>query len=152
MDNTLIAVTLERIADLLEFQGANPFRIRAYRNGARTIRDLIEPVASIVNDDACQLTDIPGIGKDLADKTATLVRTGSLPMLEELQAEVPASVLALLRIPGLGPKKAAVLFKERNIESLDQLRAACEAGEIRTLKGFGAKTEQTILARTVLTP
>jgi DNA polymerase (family 10) len=146
MDNALIAVTLERIADLLEFQGANPFRIRAYRNGARTIRDLVEPVASIVNDDTCHLTDIPGIGKDLADKTATLVRTGSLPMLEELQAEVPASVLALLRIPGLGPKKAAVLFRERNIESLEQLRAACEAGAIRTLKGFGAKTEQTILA------
>ncbi|OHB75901.1 MAG: DNA polymerase III subunit beta [Planctomycetes bacterium RBG_16_64_10] len=146
MDNGQIAAVFDQIADLLEFQAANPFRIRAYRNAARTIRDLPEPVAAIAADSGRKLTDIAGIGKDLADKVATLLRTGSLPMLDELLAEIPPSVLALLRIPGLGPKRAALLFRARNIATLDQLRAACESQQIRTLKGFGAKTEQAILA------
>ena len=145
MTNSHIADIFDQIADLLEFQGANPFRVRAYRNGARTLRDLAEPVSAIVEDEGRTLTDIAGIGKDLAEKCATLVQTGALPMLDELLAEVPESVLALLRIPGLGPKKAAVLHKELGISTLDQLKAACEAGQVRQLKGFAAKTEQTIL-------
>jgi DNA polymerase (family 10) len=146
MNNLRIAEVLELIADLLEFQGANPFRVRAYRNGARTIREYPEQMQAIAADADRELTDIQGVGKDLAEKITTLVTTGSLPMLEELQAQVPHSVLALLRIPGLGPKKAAALFKELNIATLDQLRAACEAQEIRKLKGFAAKTEEAILA------
>ncbi|MEX2559189.1 MAG: DNA polymerase/3'-5' exonuclease PolX, partial [Pirellulales bacterium] len=87
-----------------------------------------------------------GIGKDLAEKIATLIATGSLPMHQQLLAEVPASVLVLLRVPGLGPKKAAALFKELKIASLEQLRQACQAQRVRGLKGFGAKTEEAILA------
>ena len=145
MDNPLIADAFEQVADLLEFQGANAFRIRAYRNGGRTIRDLPEPVASIIDDPDRKLTDISGIGKDLAEKCAALVETGRLPMLDELLAQIPESVLDLLRIPGLGPKKAAVLHRELGITSLDELRDACQRGRVRELKGFAEKTELAIL-------
>ena len=145
MTNREIAAVFEQVADLLEFQDANPFRVRAYRNGARKLADLSEPVAAIVQDQSRQLTDLEGIGKDLAEKIATLVATGKLPMLEELLAEVPSTVLAVLRVPGLGPKKAAVLHRELGIQSLEDLRTACQEQRVRALKGFGAKTEETIL-------
>ncbi len=145
MTNAQIADTFDQIADLLEFEGANPFRVRAYRNGGRVLRDLTESAATIIADPNRDLTDLEGIGKDLAEKVATLVETGTLPMLSELLARVPESVLALLRIPKLGPKKAAALFHQLHIQTLDQLQAACEAGQVQQLKGFGAKTEQEIL-------
>ena len=145
MNNAQIADKLELLADLLEFQGANPFRTRAYRNGARAIRDLGETVAAIVQNDNRTLTDVEGIGTSVAEKCRVLVETGELPQLNQLLAEVPESVLALLRIPGLGPKKAAVLFQELKITTLGELKAACESGAVRELKGFGAKTEQAIL-------
>jgi DNA polymerase (family X) len=145
MTNHAIAAIFAEVADLLEFQGANPFRTRAYRNAARTIHDLTESVADIVADPARSLTDVEGIGKDLAEKVATLCQTGSLPMLTELLAEIPESVLAILRVPGLGPKRAAQLFHELKVSTLDQLRAACEAHKVQGLKGFGAKTEAVIL-------
>ncbi|HTM55707.1 MAG TPA: DNA polymerase/3'-5' exonuclease PolX [Pirellulales bacterium] len=146
MNNVRIADALDLMADLLEFQDANPFRVRAYRNGARTIRDYPEQMTALLENPERNLTEVAGVGKDLADKITVLVTTGSLPMLEELQAQVPQSVLALLRIPGMGPKKASVLFRELNIATLDQLRAACEAQQLRALKGFGVKTEEAILA------
>ncbi len=145
MTNAQIADTFERIADLLEFEGANPFRVRAYRNGGRVLRDLTESASAIVADPDRQLTDIEGIGKDLAEKIETLLATGSLPFFDELLERIPESVLALLRIPKLGPKKAAALYNELHIETLDQLKAACEAGEVQKLKGFGKKTEAEIL-------
>jgi DNA polymerase (family 10) len=145
MTNSQIAKTFELIADLLEFQGANPFRVRAYRNAARTVGDFPEPLAAIVCKDRARLQGIPGIGEDLAGKICTLVETSSLPMLEELKSQVPESVLALLRIPGVGPKKAAALSKQLGIQSLAELKAACEAGKVRVIKGFGEKTEQLIL-------
>jgi len=145
MTNAEIAAVFEQLADLLEFQGANPFRVRAYRNGARAIKDLPEAVEDVANDPDRQLTDVPGIGKDLAEKMMTLLMTDSLPQLEELLAEIPESVLAILRVPGLGPKRAALLHHELGINDLDQLRAACESHEVRALKGFGAKTEAAIL-------
>ncbi|MBI2826182.1 MAG: DNA polymerase/3'-5' exonuclease PolX [Planctomycetia bacterium] len=144
MKNAQIADVFEQVADLLEFQGANPFRLRAYRNGARAIRDLPEPVDKLVKDEERDLTEIPGIGKDLAEKIVTLVNTGDLPMLKELCAKTPPSVLVLLRVPGLGPKKAAVLYNDLKVGSLEELRAACEAHQVRDLKGFGEKTEQKI--------
>ena len=146
MNNAEIADVLDQIADLLEFQAANPFRVRAYRNGARAVREFHESLAAIAQNDSKQLLSITGIGKDLADKIAVLVATGSLPMLEQLRSEVPISVLLPARIPGVGPKKAAALFKELGIATLDQLRVACQAQQVRGLKGFGAKTEATILA------
>lgn len=144
--NAEIADIFDQVADLLEFQNANAFRVRAYRNAARTITNLTEPLAGIAADANRKLTDIDGIGADLATKIKQLVETGSLPMLTELQAQVPASVLALVRVAGLGPKKAAALHKELGINSLDELRQACVDQKVRALKGFGAKTEATILA------
>jgi DNA polymerase (family 10) len=146
MTNAEIAAVLEQVADLLEFQGANAFRIRAYRGAARTVHDLPESVEEIIADPKRALTDIPGVGKDLAEKIGTLVATESLPMLDELLAEIPESVLAILRVPGLGPRRAAVLYNELGITTLGRLREACQARQVRELKGFGAKTEQSILA------
>ncbi|MEX2141118.1 MAG: DNA polymerase/3'-5' exonuclease PolX [Pirellulales bacterium] len=146
MTNAELSAVFEQVADLLEFQGANAFRVRAYRNAANAIRMLPEQAARIAADPDRKLTDIAGIGKDLANSILTLLATRRLPLLEELQAQIPHSALAMLRIPGLGPKKAATLFNELKIATLDQLRAACEAGDVRKLKGFGAKTEETIIA------
>ena len=144
--NAEIADAFDQVADLLEFQNANAFRVRAYRNAARTIGNLSEPLTAIAADPARKLTDIEGIGDDLAGKITTLIDTDSLPMLVELQSQIPQSVLALLRVAGLGPKKAAALHKELGINSLDELRQACLDHKVQALKGFGAKTEATILA------
>ena len=145
MTNHEIAAAFDEIADLLEFQGANPFRTRAYRNAARRIHDLPESAEAIVHDPARSLTDVEGIGKDLAEKVATLVESGSLPMLEELRAQVPDSVMAILRVPGLGPKRAAQIFHDLGVATLDDLRTACRAHRVQGLKGFGAKIEAAIL-------
>ncbi|NOY40563.1 MAG: DNA polymerase/3'-5' exonuclease PolX [Planctomycetes bacterium] len=145
MTNREIAAVFEQIADLLEFQGANPFRVRSYRNGARKIADLSEPLSAFATGDTRALTDIDGVGKAQAEKIEELLATGRLEMLDDLLAEVPSSVLAILRVPGLGPKKAAMLHNELGINSLKDLRAACQNRQVRDLKGFGAKTEVTIL-------
>ncbi len=145
MTNSDIADAFDEIADLLEFEGANQFRVRAYRNGARAIRDLAESVAAIVTDDPKRLEDIEGVGESVAQKCVTLVQTGQLPQLNDLRKKIPHGVLAMMRVPGMGPKKAATLYKELKIASLDELKAACEAGKVRELKGFGAKTEKSIL-------
>ena len=144
--NAEIADAFDQVADLLEFQNANAFRVRAYRNAARTIGHLSEPLSAIAADPARKLTEIEGIGDDLAGKITTLIDTGSLPMLVELQSQIPHSVLALLRVAGLGPKKAAMLHRELGINTLDELRQACLDHKVQALKGFGAKTEATILA------
>jgi DNA polymerase (family 10) len=146
MTNRDIAAAFEDVADLLEFQNANPFRVRAYRNAARKIADHSQSLVSVVADPSRKLTEIDGIGKDLAEKIAEFVATGKIKMLEELRAQIPLGVMALLRIPGLGPKKAAALHKELGISSLEMLRAACEADQVSALKGFGAKTQEKILA------
>lgn len=146
MNNAEIAAVFDAVADLLEFEGANAFRVRAYRNAARTIEDYPESLANYVRDPERKLTDLDGIGADLAQKITTLLATGSLPMLDELRARIPPGVLQMLRVPGLGPKKAAALFKELGVSSLVELRKACEEQRVRALKGFGAKTEATILA------
>jgi DNA polymerase (family X) len=145
MTNSEIAAVFEQVADLLEFQGANPFRIRAYRNAARTIHNLPEAAAAIVADPSRSLTDIEGIGKELSEKIVTLLATGSMPMLDELLAEIPESVFAILRVPGLGPKRAKQLYQELQVATLDDLRAACESHKVQELKGFGAKIEAAIL-------
>ncbi|TWU19315.1 DNA polymerase/3'-5' exonuclease PolX [Allorhodopirellula heiligendammensis] len=146
MDNSAIAAVFEELAELLEFRGENPFRIRAYQNGARAIRDLDEPVAQIADDPERDLAALAGIGKTLAEKITVLLETGSLPQLTELRQTVPEIVIAMARIPGLGAKKASKLHAELSVESLDDLAAACHAGKVATIKGFGKKTESTILA------
>lgn len=145
MNNAKIAEKFEQLADLMEFQGANPFRLRAYRNGARVIKDLGEPVQAILNDSNRKLTDIEGVGKGVAEKIEAIVETGNLPQLDEILEEVPKTVLDILRIPGLGPKKAAVLFNEMGVTNLEELKQACEEERVRELDGFGAKTEKVIL-------
>lgn len=145
MTNAEIAAVFEQIADLLEFQSANPFRVRAYRTAARTIAELTEPIAQLVKSEGKALTELSGIGTDLAEKITTLVNTGTLPLLEELKGQVPESVLTLLRVPGLGPKRAAALYKKLQISTLEDLRQACLEHRVRELEGFGAKTEENIL-------
>jgi DNA polymerase (family X) len=145
MQNADVARIFDSLADLLEIQEANPFRVRAYRNAARTIGNMSESVADIIADPDRSLDDLPGIGKDLAGKIETIMSTGSLPQLEELKAKIPAGVVQMLGLPGIGPKKVAVLFRDLHIDSLEMLKAAAERGDIAKLKGFGKKTEQTIL-------
>ncbi|TWT30607.1 DNA polymerase/3'-5' exonuclease PolX [Blastopirellula retiformator] len=144
MTNEQIANRFDTLADLLEFDGANSFRVRAYRNAARTIRDMGDPLATMVDQNE-DLTKLDGIGDDLAKKIVAMVNTGKLQQLDDMLEKIPASVLAILRVPGLGPKKAAVLYKELKVTSLDQLERACVAHRVKELKGFGAKTEETIL-------
>src|SRR5215213_5372323 len=132
MNNRDIATLFDEIGDLLEFQNANPFRVRAYRNAARRITDLSEPLTAVAADASRQLTELEGVGKDLAQKIEELFETGSIAMLEQLRSEIPGGVLAMVRIPGMGPKKAATLFKELGISSLDELRTACEAGRVES--------------------
>ncbi|EMI58511.1 DNA polymerase/3'-5' exonuclease PolX [Rhodopirellula sallentina] len=145
MDNPQIAAVFEELAELLEFRGENPFRIRAYQNGARAIRDLDEPIREIAQDPERDLSKLSGIGKTLAEKIGVLLETGSLPQLVELRESVPEVVIAMSRIPGLGAKKAAKLHEELDLNSLDDLAAACREGKVAAIKGFGKKTESSIL-------
>ncbi len=145
MTNKTIAGIFSDLADLLEIEGANSFRIRAYRNASRTIDSLPESLEEMVAHSPEQLTEISGIGKDLAEKIRSIVETGQLVQLEQLKEKIPPDVVRMLRIPGIGPKKVAVLFRDLHLVTLDQLKEAAESGKISTLKGFGKKTEQIIL-------
>lgn len=143
--NSDIRAVFDQIADLLEFQGGNIFRVRAYRNAAHTIGTMVESLATILRDKNQNLTDFEGIGSDLAKKIEVLIKTGGLPLLDELRAKTPAVVFDLMRVPGLGPKKVKVLVKELHIDSLDALEQACREERVRSVKGFGKKTESSIL-------
>ncbi len=145
MKNAEVARFFADLADLLEIQGANPFRIRAYRNAARTIENLTESVADLARDPERKLQDLDGIGKDLAAKIHTIVETNGLPQLDELREQIPPGVVDMLRLPSIGPKKVAVLHEQLNVNSLEDLKQAAEDGRIAELKGFGKKTEQSIL-------
>ena len=145
MKNEFIAVQFELLADLLEIQGANPFRIRAYRNAARTISSTSESLSDLVAEKQ-DLTQFAGIGKDLAKQIEEITTKGQHSALEELRKQIPGGVLDMLRIPGVGPKKVSVFFNELGLKSLEDLKAACEAGRLSKLKGFGKKTEESILA------
>jgi len=144
MQNPDIARLFDEVADLLEIQDANPFRVRAYRNAARTIRDYPEAIAELVHSGGKDLTDIPGIGEDLAEKITDIVKTGELPLRKQLAAKLPAGLLDLLRIPGLGPKRVKLLHKKLKVTSAADLAAALNKGRIQKLKGFGPKIEEKI--------
>ena len=146
MDNGSIADIFDEMAELLELRGENQFRVRAYRNGSKTIRELAEQVSDIFADTSRDLRKFPGIGDTLADKCKVMVETGKLPQLEELRASTPAVLVKMTRIPGVGAKKAMLMQKELGIQSLEELRQACLDQKVRALKGFGAKTEEAILA------
>lgn len=144
MKNEFISAQFELLADLLEIQGANPFRIRAYRNAARTISSTAESLSDMVVSGE-DLTQFAGIGKDLAKQIHEIVNTGKHTALEDLRKVIPGGVLDMLRIPGVGPKKVSVFFNDLGLKSLAELKSACEAGQIAELKGFGRKTEESIL-------
>src|SRR5947207_9928078 len=144
MQNPDIARLFDEVADLLEIQDANPFRVRAYRNAARTIRDFPEPLADVVRAGTKDLTDIAGIGDDLAEKITEIVTTAELPLRKQLASKLPAGLLDLLRIPGLGPKSVKLLYKKLKVKSAADLAKALEAGKIQKLKGFGPKMEEKI--------
>lgn len=145
MTNADIAAVFEHIADLLEYQGDNVFRVRAYRNAARTIGGMVESLATIRAAAGRSLTDLEGIGADLAAKIGELLDTGRLEFLDDLQKKVPPVAFELMRVPGLGPKKVKALVDHLRLESLDELEAACKDGRVQELKGFGAKTQASIL-------
>jgi DNA polymerase (family 10) len=144
MENVEIAAVLKEVADLLEIQDANPFRVRAYRNAVRTVQTQAIPLRKLVADGA-DLTELPAIGKEMARHIEELVQTGQATVLQELTEQVPASLVQLMRLPGLGPKKARKLWDELGIETIEELEKMARAGLIATLPGFGQKTEQTIL-------
>ncbi|PEN14962.1 DNA polymerase III [Longibacter salinarum] len=142
--NADVATVFEEVADLLDLQGANPFRIRAYRNAARTLSQLSEPVAEMIRDGR-DLSELPDIGDDLAEKIEVIVQTGTLPLLEELEKEVDPAMTELMDVPGLGPSRVRTLHDELGISSRAELTKAAEEGKVRTIKGFGEKSEQNIL-------
>jgi DNA polymerase (family X) len=145
MDNAAIARTLEEVADILEIQNANPFRIRAYRNAVRTIQVQTTPLARLLAENR-PLTDLPGIGKEMASHIREMVETGTLGYRDELLAEIPRSVIELMRLSAVGPKKAKKLWDELQISTIDELEEAAQAGRIARLTGFGEKSQQKILA------
>jgi DNA polymerase (family 10) len=142
--NADIARIFRQVADLLEIEGGNPFRIRAYRNAARTIKDQTQSVASMLDENR-DLTELPGIGDDLAGKIAEIVETGHLRILKEMEKTTPENLTDLLQISGLGPKRVAALHEKLGIDNLQDLGEAARKKKIRSLKGFGKKLEQNIL-------
>ena len=142
LDNLTIAHLLGEIGDLLEIKGANPFKIRAYRNAADTIASAPERIADLSE---AQLLAIPGIGKDLAARIREIATTGSSTYHQELLKEFPASLLELLRLQGLGPKTVALLNSKLDIQTIDGLEAAATQGRLRGLRGFGPKKETLVL-------
>jgi DNA polymerase (family 10) len=143
MEKDHVAAALDEIGTLLELQGENPFRCNAYHNAARAIEQLETDLADVVAQG--KLGEIRGIGDTLRDKITTLVTTGSLPFLDQLRAKTPPGLLQMMRVQGLGPKKVKALYDSLKIDDLGKLKAACEAGQVAKLKGFGAKTQQKIL-------
>jgi DNA polymerase (family 10) len=141
--NSDIADIFDQIADCLEIEDENPFKIRAYRNASRTIRGLGSELKEMLAAGE-ELTALPGIGKELAAKIAEILETGTARALEKLKEKVPAGVIAMLKIPGLGPKRVGAIYHELRIESLAALKDAAQAGRVQALPGFGAKTEQHI--------
>jgi DNA polymerase (family 10) len=143
MDKKQVAAILEEIAALLEMQGENPFKSRAYLTAARAIEAAEQEPQALVETGA--LRSLKGIGEALAEKITELVRTGRMRYHEEQRARVPSSLLELLRIPGLGPRKVRAVYERLGVKSVADLEAACRAGNVAALEGFGQKTQENIL-------
>jgi DNA polymerase (family X) len=143
MDKDQVAEVLVNIGTLLELKGENPFKTRAYQNAARTIEALSEPLDKVVAE--ARLGELKGIGEALQQKITELVTTGRLKYYEDLKASIPAGLVAMLDIPGLGPKKIKALHDELGLDTVEQLEQACKVGKIAALKGFGEKTQINIL-------
>jgi len=144
MENIEIASILGELADLLEIQGSNPFRIRAYRNAVLTVRGLTRPLASMVEEGE-DLIALDAIGKDMSAHIVELVQTGGLTRLDEVSAEVPRSLVQLVKLDGVGPKKVKKLWESLNVTTVDELEVALKAGRVESLAGFGATSVAKIL-------
>jgi DNA polymerase (family 10) len=142
--NTDIAAVFDEIADFLEIGDENPFRIRAYRNAARTVRGLGPELRDMV-DQQDDLTQLPGIGKELAAKIVEILETGTARALKKLQAKYPQTLRDLLKIPGLGPKRVRTIYQDQGIDNITRLIEAAQSGRISKLSGFGTRTEKQIL-------
>jgi len=145
VENAEIARLLREVGDLLEIHEANPFRVRAYRNAARIIESHPGEVGALALTSPALVEALPGIGEDLTGKIAEIARTGRLALLNQLRRETPKGVLAMMSVPGVGPRKATRLHEALGIRGLGDLERAARAGRLRTLKGFGPKTEARIL-------
>jgi DNA polymerase (family 10) len=143
LDKFGVARALREIGALLELEGENPFKVRAYENGARAVEGLPEDLAALVT--AGRLLEVKGIGEALAKKIADLHRTGTTELLDRLRAAHPPGTLDLVRVPELGPRKAATLISALGVRNLDDLERACLEGRVRGVKGFGERTEARIL-------
>lgn len=143
MDNESIARIFSEIAELLDLKGENSFKIKAYQKASRVVSALAQPL--VEHGRIEELTQIPGIGKSIAEKILEIIAAGDCALHRELKAEFPPQILALLSVPALGPKKAAILYRELGIGSLEELKAAAQANRISGLKGFGEKTQENIL-------
>ncbi|AEM49179.1 PHP domain protein [Acidithiobacillus ferrivorans SS3] len=153
--NPDIARIFDEIADLLEIEDANPFRVRAYRNAARLVQGLSNDVKTMVESGE-DLTELPGIGDDLAKKIIEIVTTGHCSFLEKLEKQTPPALTELLKVPGLGPKRVKALWHELDVETVEQLARAAQEKRIRSIPGFGEKTEariqKTLLAHLAAVP
>jgi len=142
--NSAIAEMFGKVADLLDISNADEFRIRAYRTAAQTISSLTRSAAEMVKAKE-DLSELPGIGKSLAGKIKEIVETGSLTRLKELENQVPAGLVSLMKVSGLGPRKVLTLHNQLGISSRQELEKAAKAGRIREVPGFGEKTEHAII-------
>ncbi len=142
--NSDVSRLLHRMADFLEIDGANQFRVRAYRNAARSVDGLSRNLANMVEQGE-DLTQIKGVGRDLAEKIKEATSTGTLSKLQELEAKFPQDLVSLLELEGLGPKRVGTLYRELGVKNREELRRAARDGKIRGLSGFGAKSEKDIL-------
>jgi len=144
MQNADIARQLDEVADLLEISEANPFRVRAYRNASRTVRDHPEPLAELVRAGGYDLTDLPSIGEGIASEIEALIATGDMPQRQTLVKKLPPGLLDLLRISGLGPKRVKLLHEKLKVKTVADLEKAIEAGKVGKLAGFGPKMVEKI--------
>ena len=142
--NSEIAAAFEELATLYELDGAVVYRVLAYRTAAKSIRESGVSVAEMAAQGKAE--ELSGIGKTIAEKIAAMVQNGSIPAADKLKAKIPAGLVQITNIPGLGPKRTRLLYDELGIESLDELRKAAEAQHLRTVQGFGAKAEEKVLA------
>src|SRR4051812_18946390 len=144
MTNAEIAAALEELGVLYELDGAVKYRVLAYSTAAQAIRESPVSVADLAA--AGRATEIPGVGKTLAEKIEALLETGEIPAAAKLKAKFPPSLIEVTRIPGLGAKTARRLFDELQIATLDDLKDAAEDERIREVRGLGPKVEENVLA------
>jgi DNA polymerase (family 10) len=145
VQNAEIAAMFDQTAELLEIKGENQFRVRAYRRAARTVEGLPQSVRGLLSAGK-DLSELPGIGKDLAGKIADIVKTGRFALLDSLKKQLPGQLGEIAALPGLGPKRVKLLYDKLKVHTLDDLRRAIRSGRLRELPGFGPTSEQKLAA------